>query len=263
MMRTKMIFAAVCFAVMASATSYGRTEREEKQTIVLGEEIMHKDSSDAGRFKNHLIAPKGEWQCGVSVMYADFTSGNSEYMMLLQGMDASASMLRLAPQAAYTFMNNHAVGVRFQYSNVNGRVDAATADLLGNFSMTVEDMNASSRSLSGCIFQRTYWGLDRNGRVGIFWDYILGYTRKFSQFYTGDDSDSYTVSQQGHLGFAPGLVYFPMNNVSIQASICMADLSYNYVTAYDDCVATGSRHAWKAQASLNVLDLNFGLTIHF
>ena len=263
MMKAKRILIAACLAVMASASAFGQAERTGKTTVVLGEELTPKDTAKVRRFKNHLIAPKGEWQCGITVMYADFSSANSEYMMLLQGLDASASMLRLAPQAAYTFRNNHAIGARFQYTKINGMVDTATADLLGNFSMTLEDIHADSRSLSGCIFQRTYWGLDRNGRVGLFWDYILGYTRTNSRFYTGEDSDSYTVSQKGHLGFAPGLVYFPMNNVSIQASICLADLSYNYVEGYDDGVVTGTRHAWKAQASLNVLDLNFGLTIHF
>ena len=262
-MRTKKLFTAVCLAFLAAVTSFGQTERTGKSTVVLGGEIMPKDTSRIVRFKNHLIAPKGEWQCGVSVMYADFSSSNSEYMMLLQGMNAGASLLRLAPEAAYTFKNNHSVGIRVQYTNATGTIDAATADMLGNLTLTLENMNVNSRSLSGCIFKRTYWGLDRNGRVGLFWDYILGYTRKTSQFYIGESSDSYTVSQKGHLGFAPGIVYFPMNNVSVQASICVADLSYNYVQAYDNGAITGTRNAWKAMASINVLDLNFGLTIHF
>lgn len=248
---------------MATVSSFGQTERVEDNTVVLGRELMPKDTTKTNRFKNHLIAPKGEWQCGISVMYADFASDNSEYMMLLQGINASASMLRLAPQAAYTFADNHAVGVRFQYTNFSGMLDAATADLLGNFSMTLEDMNAKSRALSASVFQRTYWGLDKKGRVGLFWDYILGYTRKNSDFNTGDASSSYTVTNKVHLGFAPGLVYFPMNNVSVQASLCFADLSYNYVKAYQDGLVAGTRHAWKAQASLNILDVNFGLTIHF
>lgn len=263
MMRTKSIFLAACLVFMASVLSFGQNERASKSTIVLGKEIMPKDTSKISRFRNHVIAPKGEWQCGISVMYADFSSSNSEYMMLLQGINADASMLRLATVAAYTFKDNHSVGVRFQYTNFNGMVDTATADLLGNFSMTLEDMNANSRALSASIFQRTYWGLDKNGRVGLFWDYILGYTRKNSRFYTGETPSAYTVTNKMHLGFAPGIVYFPMNNVSIQASICLADLSYNYVKAYENGKVAGSRQAWKAQASINVLDLNFGLTIHF
>ncbi len=247
--------------ILAAFTSYAQSE--DMNTISLGEEIMPKDTTKQRRFKNRLIAPKGEWQCGLSVMYADFSSEDSDYMLVLQGIDASASMLRLAPEAAYTFADNHALGLRFQYSNVNGLVDTATADLLGNLSLSVDNLHAISRSFSASVFQRTYVGLDTYGRVGIFWDYILGVSRTRSQFYSGDASSAYSLKKKIHLGFAPGIVYFPMNNVSVQASLCLADLSYSNMTAYNDGNVVGVRNAWKAQASLNILDITLGLTVHF
>ncbi len=249
-----------CFMFLAAFPSFGQSKGDDK--IVLGGEIAPKDTVRQRRFKNHLIAPKGEWQCGLSVMYADFSSDDSEYMLLLQGVDAGASMLRLAPEAAYTFADNHAVGARFQYTNLNGSLDAATADLLGNLSLSVENVHALSRSMSGSVYQRTYVGLDNRGRIGIFWDYVLGLTRTKSQFYTGDAPNAYSVSKKIHLGFAPGIVYFPMNNVSIQANISLADLSYGSVTAYEGGQPVGTRTIWKAKASLSILNISFGLTIH-
>ena len=245
----------------ATVPSFAQTE--DVVTPALGDELIEKDTASARRFKNRLIAPKGEWQCGLSVMYADFSSEDSDYMLLLQGVDASASLFRLAPEAAYTFKENHALGVRLQYTNVNGMVDTATADLLGNLSMSVEDLNAFSRSLSASVFQRTYVGLDNQGRIGIFWDYVLGVSRTKSQFYSGESSSAYSIRKRIHLGFSPGIVYFPMNNVSVQANICLADLSYSTLAAYNDGSVTGVRDAWKAQVSLNVLDICFGLTVHF
>jgi hypothetical protein len=223
---------------------------------------MPKEGKKARRFKNHLIAPKGEWQCGLSVMYVDFSTDNSEYMLMLQGLDANASMLRLAPEGAYTYAPNRAIGARFQYTNINGMIDSATADLLGNLSLSVNEINAMSRSMGGSIFHRTYVGLDNYGRVGIFWDYVFGYTRSKTQFYTGDASDAYSLNNKLSLNFAPGIVYFPMNNVSIQVCISMAGLSYTNVRAYDNGQVEGVRHAWKARAGLSVLDLAFGLTVH-
>lgn len=245
---------------LAAFPSFGYSKDDD--TIVLGGEITPKDTTKQTRFRNRLIAPKGEWQCGLSVMYADFSSDNSEYMLLLQGIDAGASMLRIAPEASYTFAPNHAIGIRFQYTNMTGSVDAATADLLGNFNMSIEDVHALSRSMGGSVYQRTYVGLDGHGRVGIFWDYVLGLSRTRSQFYTGDASSTYSVSRKVHLGFAPGIVYFPMNNVSVQASISIAELSYGSMTAYEGGTSVGTRTNWKAQASLNILNLSFGLTIH-
>jgi hypothetical protein len=169
-------------------------------------------------------------------------------------------MLRIAPEALYTFKDNHAMGIRFQYTKAGGMLDGLTADLLGNMSLPVENIGGSTLSMGASIFQRSYVGIDKRGRFGIFWDYVLGYTRSKSQMSANEGT--YSLKEKGHLAFAPGVVYFPMNNISIQACISMAELSYNKVSAYDSGVVTGTRTAWKAQASLNVLNLNFGLTIH-
>ncbi len=261
MMRIFRYLTAACL-LMAAVPVFGQTKDSESEAIVLGGEIKQKKGDSENRLKNRLIAPKGGWQCGLSVMYADFLSDNSDYMLLIQGLGAQASMLRLAPEAAYTFKDNHAIGARFSYTNLSGRIDAATADLLGNFSMSVENLNADTRTTGGCVFQRTYVGLDNNGRVGIFWDYVLGVSRSKSQFYAGTDSSSYSLKKKAYLSFAPGIVYFPMNNVSVQASISMAELSYNNVKAYQGGEVVGHRNAIKAKAGLNLLDISFGLTVH-
>lgn len=232
------------------------------RTVKLGTELLPKDTTKVQRLKNYLIAPKGEWQCGISVMYASFSSDNSEYMLLAQNMSADASVLRLAPEAAYTFAKNHAIGARFQYMTVRGGIDNVTADLLGNFSMDFKDVHARSTSMGGYIFERSYVGLDNRGRVGLYLDYVLGYTRTKSRFGFGSASDDYSVKKKIHLGISPGLVYFPMNNISVQASIGLADVGYTAIKAYHDGDVSGSRRFWKAQANLNVLALNFGLTIH-
>ena len=125
MMRTmRILYAALALLCAGAAASAQDVDRSG--TIVLGKEIMPKDTTLQRRFKNHLIAPKGEWQCGISLMYADFSSENSDLMLLIQGLNARASMLRLAPEAAYTFRDNHAIGARFQYTNINGMVSGIT-----------------------------------------------------------------------------------------------------------------------------------------
>lgn len=260
MMRTIITFFAVTILALTASPVFGQTAGGGRDRVVLGTEVMPKDTTKARRFKNHLIASKGEWQCGLAVMYADFDSDNTDYMLVLQGLTAKASMLRIAPEAAYTFKDNHAIGVRFQYTKAGGMLDGLTADLLGNMSIPVENIGGSTLSMGASIFQRSYVGIDKRGRFGVFWDYVLGYTRSKTQLAAADGT--YSLKEMGHLGFSPGVVYFPMNNISIQACVSIAEISYNNVTAYESGIVTGSRSAWKAQASLNVLNLNFGLTIH-
>ena len=260
MMRTYIRIFAVCLLATADLPSFGQSESGNEGGVVLGSEIMPKNPAKERRLTNRLIAPKGEWQCGLSVMYADFNSDNLDFMLAVQGLSARASLLRIAPEAAYTFKDNHAIGLRFQYTKAGGMLDGVTADLLGNMSLPVENIGGTTLSMGASVFERSYIGIDKRGRFGIILDYILGYTRSKSQFSATEGT--YSIKQKGYLGFAPGVVYFPMNNISIQASVSIAELSYNHVTAYESGLVSGTRSAWKAQASLNVLNLNFGLTIH-
>ena len=168
----------------------------------------------------------------------------------------------LVPEAAYTFRDNHAIGVKLNYMKANGLLDTATADLLGNLSLSVSDVNAVSTTMGGSVFQRTYIGIDKQGRFGITWDYILGYTRTDTQFAAGDMVPANSLREKISLSFAPGVVYFPMNNISIQANISIADVSYAVTKAYDNGAPVQTRAGWNARASLNLLNLSFGLTIH-
>lgn len=260
MMRTYIRIFAVCLLATAALPSFGQSESGNEGGVVLGSEIMPKNPAKERRLTNRLIAPKGEWQCGLSVMYADFNSDNLDFMLAVQGLSARASLLRIAPEAAYTFKDNHAIGLRFQYTKAGGMLDGVTADLLGNMSLPVENIGGTTLSMGASVFERSYIGIDKRGRFGIILDYVLGYTRSKSQFAVAEGT--YSVKQKGQLGFAPGVVYFPMNNISIQASVSIAELSFNHVTAYESGLVSGTRSAWKAQASMNVLNLNFGLTIH-
>ena len=248
--------------MLLSAISVFGQSKYGQSRVELGSEIAPKDSTKQRRFTTRLIAPKGEWQCGLSVMYADFSTSDTDYMLMLQGVDASASLLRLAPEAAYTVKDNRAVGLKLQYTNIRGMLDTATADLLGNFEMSVNNLSAVSRSMSSLVFYRTYLGLDKYGRVGLYWDYLLGYSYTKTHFAASDAETPLSVRNKIHLGFAPGIVYFPMNNMSVQASIGLANVSYGNVKAYEGGDVVGSRKNFKAQASLNILNLNFGLTIH-
>ena len=182
MMRTYIRIFAVCLLATAALPSFGQSESGNEGGVVLGSEIMPRNPAKERRLTNRLIAPKGEWQCGLSVMYADFNSDNLDFMLAVQGLSARASLLRIAPEAAYTFKDNHAIGLRFQYTKAGGMLDGVTADLLGNMSLPVENIGGTTLSMGASVFERSYIGIDKRGRFGIILDYVLGYTRSKSQF---------------------------------------------------------------------------------
>ena len=264
--------AAVPAEGQSSYRDYGYRDRDyrdrdyrdrDPETVDLGAEVPRRNPERKRRLKRRLIAPKGDWQVGLSVMYTDFDAANSDYMLVLDGLDARASMFKIAPEASITVANNHALGVKFNYSRLAGALDAATLDLLGNLSLSVPgNISAISNTMGGCVYQRTFVGIDKQGRFGIFWDYIIGTSRAKTQFSLSEDSMSHTVKEKRYFAFAPGVIYYPMNNISIHAGISILDVSYSKTKAYNNDTFVGEREALKANASLNLLNLSFGLAIH-
>ena len=140
-----------CLLLTAFSSAYAGSLQSTQPADTIGGILSPKDTTVQKRFQPRLIAPKGGWQCGLSVMYADISTSNSDFMMLLQGIDLGASLFRLSMEGAYTYLPNHAVGARFTYSKLNGVLDTATADLLGNLSLSVSNLHAASTSMSGAV----------------------------------------------------------------------------------------------------------------
>ncbi|MGN0191467.1 MAG: hypothetical protein ACI39U_07415 [Candidatus Cryptobacteroides sp.] len=249
--------------VDASELSSVKRGKNGRRPVKLGLRLK-RDTTDFTRrsLRTHLIIPKGEWQIGMTAAYMNMSSDNSEFLLLIDDTYASASIVRLTLHGSFAYLPNQALGLRFQYTNGGASVDAATLDLLGNFSFDVKNVKANTQSWGASVYNRSYLGLDEKGRVGLFLDVALGYTKSRSSFQMGDPSSNYTTNDKINLALSPGLVYFPMNNISLFLSLSLAEASYNYSKAVNDGVVTGARRYFKAQAQVNLLSLNFGLAVH-
>lgn len=262
------LFAIISALVLLIPAQYAgaqeaKSKKPKKPTVVLGTHIPKDTTKFSSRsLKVYEIVPKGEWQIGGSVAYADLSSDDSEFMLLVDGASASASVLRLAPYLSYAYKSNQSVGVRFNYTAANCALDQATLDLLGNLELAVNDINVKARTIGASVYNRSYVGLDRRGRVGLFMDVALGYSRTKSVFAMGNPSDAYTMNRKISLSFAPGVTFFPMNNVSCFLSLSLADASYNMTRGYSGGEVTGTRDFFRIQAKLNLLAVNFGLAVH-
>lgn len=242
----------------ASGKDSTATSRK-KRPIVLGRRIVRDTTGISRRsLRTHLIIPKRDWQIGMAASYVNLSADNSELLLLLNNSSAYLSLARLSVNGAFAYTDNHAVGVRLQYTNGNCSVDAATLDLLGNFSYDVKDVRAKTYSYGGSVFNRSYVGLDSRGRVGVFLDTGIGYTKSRSDISTS----SYTVNNKVSLSLSPGVVYFPMNTISVFAFISLADISYNNSKGYSGGEFTGERNFFRAQARLDLFSINFGLSVH-
>lgn len=226
------------------------------------------DPSDSLRKRKklarRLIIEKGDIQLGLQIAYATLSSDDSELFMLAKNMDATGSYFQVAPNVAYAYRDNHAVGLRFKYAKAQATVDNLDLDLLSDdLKFNLQDIYALTSTYQLSFLHRSYIGLDRRGIFGLYVDVLAGYVHSRTQFeYNAETQDTYTAANKFKCSISPGFVVFPMNNVSVNVSIGIANLTYSRMSYYKNEVCTGYRSSFKMKAGLSVFDLFFGVTFH-
>ena len=265
----KILLLSVALLTGAGAMAQDKPKREKQQreTIKLGGEINKADSlgkKEKRGLSQHLIIPKGEWQLGAQISHVSMSSDNSEYMLLLNNINANGAMTKVAPFVAYSYRDNRSIGMRFQYTSASGNVQSGDLSFLSDdLAFHVEDIHADMSSVQTAIYHRSYIGLDSKGRIGLFSDIMLGYTNGRTRFiYNEHTQDTYTKSNQVKLSLQPGIVVFAMNNISTHVSIGIGGVSYNNTKYVKNGEVIRTRNFSKANFKLDILDISIGLSIH-
>lgn len=210
-----------------------------------------------------VFVEKGNCQVGLSAAYLSADSDNSEFFLLINPANARASATLISPSFEYAYSRNKGFGLRMQSLRGNVAVDDLTLDLLNDgLSFTLDDASLNVRSLGASIFRRAYYRLDEKGRLGAFTEIALGYSSGTTRAAMGSPADSYARNMGIKLSFSPGLMFFVMNQVSAAVSVSIANVSYNKVDSYKDGQLIGSRDKFGARCGVDLLGLNFGVTLH-
>lgn len=208
------------------------------------------------------LIPKGEKLAGVQFAYLNLSSANSEYMLLVNGLDAKASFGTVAPMLAFAYAPNRVLGIRGGYSFANGQIDATTLSLLNDgLDFDLSDFSASSRSNHVSVFHRSYIGLDKSGILGLYAEIAATYGSSKTSF--GSSVDDYSMGRRVKLSFSPGVVFFPNQYFSTHVGLSLASVGYDTASFVKDGVANGSKTSFKAQASLDLLGIDLGIVVHF
>ena len=216
------------------------------------------------RGPDRLFMPKGDFSFGAQFFYADLSSTDSEFLMLLQHFDADGSMMTLAPYLDYTYKDNRSVGLRAKYSSAQGGVSNADFSMLSDdLAVSLNDVCGDSRTVQTEVFHRAYAALDKKGRIGVFTDVSLGYSHTRTSFsYNEESLDSYSVADKVKVAVHPGLMIFVTNSISTHVSIGIGGATYNHIDYYKGGEIVGTRDFSKVRFMLDVLDISFGLSFH-
>lgn len=242
------------FALMAFSLQAQKTDK----TIKMGEVVGVDTSKVSGRsFPKRLFSAKGTWGIGLDGVYLGAKGSDSNLMMLLTGINGGFSFGRVAPMFTYTYADNLAVGFRFTYMGAKGKIDSATALGLADLNMDLSGLGLRLNCYSASVFHRNWFGLDDKGRFGFFLDGALTYQHLRAE------TSYYGISHRIALSFSPGFEAFVMNFLSLNLSIGLASVYYEFSNVYDKSwQRTGRSNGFHAGTGLSVLDINFGLTFY-
>ena len=72
---------------------------------------------------------KGELMMGLTASYGTLTSDDTDFLVILENINASGTIATVKPYFGYFYRNNRCFGVRFGYTYVDAKLDAARLDL--------------------------------------------------------------------------------------------------------------------------------------
>ena len=227
-----------------------------------------------------IYAYKGEIMLGMTVSYGNLSSDNTDYYLILDQLRLAGSIIQIDPYVGYFIANNHVIGARFGYTNIQGSLGNASLNLgaaldLGDLSFG--GIGLQSNNYSFGLFHRSYVPIDKKGRFGVFSELELAFqtgnqtitiTKESKEnsdgtISEGSVSKSYSDTFRAKLNFSPGLAVYVFPNVCATVSVGLGGLQYNSIKQRDAAGdVTGSRWNSNMRFRVNVADIRIGMNIH-
>lgn len=222
-----------------------------------------------GRFDrglhNFLFIPKGQWQIGLTASYGSLSTDDIEVLSILSDIDFNGKTYSVKPYVGYTFAHNQAVGLKIVYSRSIADLGNLGLSLGDDLSFNLTDVSYHSQTYSAALYYRSYVGLSRAKRFGVFNEVDLTFTAgssTFSRLYNSEPRITRTNITEASLNFSPGVCVFIMENVSFNVSFGVFGIKLHKEDQKTNGIEEGSRLTSGANFRFNIFNINFGLGVH-
>lgn len=263
--------AAVSDAAAQSIVRKGQYESTDTagRVVVDGDTVsMVLPQRNWGRFdrglKNYIFIPRNQWGFGLTASYGELQTRDLSILSVLKDFDFSGELMSLAPYMQYSFDNNEAVGLKFNYTRGTADLRGFNINITEDISFNVRDVMYSRQDFSVSTFYRYYVGLGKSGRFGIFNELDLAFGSggaSFDRLYNDMPRHTRTVSTSAEFNYSPGLTVFIQENVAFNVSFGVFGLHWLREHQSTDGIDEGTRVSSGANFRFNIFNINFGMMI--
>lgn len=219
---------------------------------------------DRGLF-NYIFIPKRQWQFGITASYGEFSSKDYQLFDILSDFDFSGHTLAIRPYMACFVANNQALGLRLGYTQSRGNLDAMAVDFDDDLSFNISDAMYRAESYQASIFYRSYLGLSRRGRFGVYNEVALTFSSgnsDFRRYIGGDPKNTHTTNMEAKLSFSPGICVFINKFMSFNIDFAVVGFYLRNEKQWVNDLPDGNRFSSGANFRFNIFNINFGLGVH-
>lgn len=214
--------------------------------------------------KTGLFVPKGAWLGGATISYAENDDNNYKFLVL-DDIEANGYTVKLSPYVGYFFKDNVAAGIRATYSRTYINLGNIDIDLGDDMAFKVKDYSYLSHKVQVSGFLRTYMGLGDSKVFGFFNELRLtyGYGQGRTTSGTGHDlTGTFQKVNNFQIGCAPGLAAFVTNYASVEVSIGVLGLDFDWIDQTTNQVEKSSRRKSSADFKIDLFSINIGMTLY-
>lgn len=217
---------------------------------------------------NIKFAFKGEFLLGTTVSYGNISTDDSEVLLVVDGITANATYTTVKPFVGYFYKDNRCIGLRYGYNYIDAALESGEIDLGSDndIQFDIPYIGTSSKGHSVGVFHRSYIGLDKKGKIGLFAEVeLLGTTTNSTTAYesSGDYSIVKNETLKLELGFNPGAAVYILPNVCATLSFGFGGVNLKSIKQYDENDAfIGERTSSKMSFKFDVTAINIGVSIH-
>lgn len=223
-----------------------------------------KDKVDRG-INRKTFVPKGQWIMGGTISYRQYTSDDYKFL-LLKNISGDVFNVQGRLMAAYTFANDVAAGVSFNYSRSKVAINSLDINLSEDMAFSINDSYTLQHVFTGSAFLRTYLNIGNSGRFGLFNDVRISFGGGQGKMLSGTGDDlvgTYEKIQKVGLYLAPGISVFATDFMAVEAQISLIGLSYTRTEQITNQVSSGSWESIGADFKTNLLSIALGISFYF